>query len=134
MLDFFGDDLEPSQLIPLIPLRPLGPRRKGEPLGRTRGLTQPAARIGYCGFTTHDQDRLPTPNAHLGFVLDILEPRLEAIRRVMLEQSLNWMITFFEGNRAGQYLADLDQEFLQRAASLDLPIYREQEMPPSIPH
>jgi hypothetical protein len=133
VLDFLGDNLEPSQLIALIPLRPLGPKRKGEPLGRTRGPTQPVAKIGYCGFTTHDQDRLATSNAHLGFLLDIVEPRLEAMRRVMSEQSLRWTVTFFEGDHPGQYLADLDQELLQRAAHLDLPIYREREAPPSIP-
>ena len=122
VLDFIGDNLEPSRLVPLIPLDPGRPKRKGEPLGRTRGATQPVAKTGYCGFSTTGQGLPATSNAHLGFLLAIVEPRLGAIQRVMSEQTLRWKATFFEGDHPGQYFADLDREVLARAARLGLPI------------
>ncbi len=134
VLDFIGDNLEPSRLIPLIPLPPERPKRKGEPLGRARGPTQPVAKTGYCGFSTRGQGLPATSNAHLGSLLDIVEPRLGPIRRIMSEQSLRWEATFFAGDYPGQYFADLDQEILARAARLRLPICPEGEGAVTIVH
>jgi hypothetical protein len=68
-LDFSGDNLDPEALASLIPLRAGRPTRKGQRLGSGDRI----AKTGYCGFSTLDQVSSKSGDAHLAFLLEIIE-------------------------------------------------------------
>jgi hypothetical protein len=71
---------------------------------------------GPTGFRRNSGD------AHLTFLLEMIESRLAAIRDVMTAQSFTWKAVFFEGEKEGRSFADLSPELLQRAARIGLPL------------
>lgn len=122
LLDFRGDRLDPAPLVSSIPLTPVRPKRKGDPLGPSKGGRIPTAKTGYCGFTTMGK-RLPKDgNAHLAFLLKSVSDQIVMIREIMSAQSLEWCATFFEGRSEGQLFSDLSPELTERTARLGLPL------------
>jgi hypothetical protein len=61
--------------------------KKGQPLGSGNRI----AKTEYCSFSTLDQMSTNSGNAHLAFLLEMIESRLAAIRDVMTAQSLTWV-------------------------------------------
>ena len=116
---FRSDDLDPPPLISLIPLTPVRPKRKGDPTSK-RWQPPPVAKTGYCGFTTRDRDLPRDGDAHLEFLLDMVEQRIDAIRQIMLAQSLDWHAVFFKGDAEGQSFTDLSPGLVDRATRLGL--------------
>ncbi len=122
LLDFKGDDLDPAPLISLIPLTPVRPRKKGDPLGHDKDGRVPTARTGYCGFTTADKIRSKNANDHVRAILDIVDDRLVAIRDMISLQSLEWTAVLFEGPSEGRVFSNLNPELFRRASELGLPL------------
>lgn len=122
LLDFKGDCLDPASLIPLIPLPPIRPRKKGDPTGPVKNGKAPTAKTGYCGFTTAGRISSQEANDHVRFVLTAIQPNLGEIRSIMSSQSLAWRAVLFEGSSKGQFFADLDPELSLQAAELGLPL------------
>jgi hypothetical protein len=127
LLDFSGDRLDPAPLVSMIPLTPVRPKRKGDPLGPSRGGRTPTAKTGYCGFSTMGKGLPKDGNAHVAFLLKTVSDRIIAIREIMSEQSLDWRATFFEGHSEGQMFSDLNPELTDRTARLGLPLLPNEE-------
>ncbi|HVB68279.1 MAG TPA: DUF4279 domain-containing protein [Acetobacteraceae bacterium] len=122
LLDFKGEDLDPAPLISLIPLTPVRPRKKGDPLGPDKGGKVPVAKTGYCGFTTAGKILSKSANDHVSAILDIVDDRIVAIREVMSLQSLAWKAVLFEGRSKEQVFSSLNPELSRRASGLGLPL------------
>lgn len=122
ILDFRGDKLDPAPLLSLIKLTPVRPKKKGDPLGPSRGGRTPVAKIGYCGFSTMGKASPQDGNAHLAILLKTVSDHIVAIRQIMLAQSLEWRAVFFEGHAEGGRFSDLRPELIDRAAQIGLPL------------
>ena len=126
-MDFVGDDLDPAPLIALIPLKPIRPMRKGEPMYWPKDGRPPfLAKTGACSFTTDDRVSSGDPNDHVRFLLGIIEDRIDAIREIVRQQSLRWTAWLFEGDSEGQKMSDLDPALARRAAELGLSLRRKE--------
>jgi len=95
-------------------------------MGRPPTDGRPVARAetGVVCFSTGDQTALTIGDAHLRFLLDILEDRLPAIRTVIALQVLTWTAWFFEGACEGQHFSDLSPDLVERAARIGMPLRR----------
>ncbi|MEO8716083.1 MAG: DUF4279 domain-containing protein [Acetobacteraceae bacterium] len=122
ILDFRGDNLDPAELTSVIPLKPLRPRKKGDPLGPSRNGKAPTVKVGYCGFSTDDEVASKNASVHVDFILNVVRPHYSALREIMIRQSLIWRAVLFEGNREGRYFSDVDPRLLLIAAELGLPL------------
>jgi hypothetical protein len=127
MLDFKGDNLDPTPLLSLLPLVPVRPKKKGDPVGPTRNGRTPTAKTGYCGFTTDGKVQSKNSTDHAEFLLKVIDERINNIREIMSTHSLTWRAVLFEGNSDGRYFSDLSPELLRRAAELGLPLLRKGE-------
>jgi hypothetical protein len=124
ILDFLGDALDPAPLVALIPLEHGRTRKKGDLMtNRPSEDGRPVARAktGVVCFSTPDQKAL-TGDAHLRFLLDIIEARLPAIKDLIAAQSLTWTAWFFEGDVEGHRFSDLSPDLVERAARIGMPL------------
>lgn len=123
-LDFWGESLDPDPIVALIPLRPYKPTRKGDPLVKKERATGsvPVAKFGTCHFFSYEHVVSRDPSAHLGYVVDAIESRIDAIRTLKDMQRIDWRITFFEGDRPNEKLKDVSPDLIEAIRQLGIPL------------
>lgn len=128
-LDFWGDNLEPTPLLAVIPLKAPRPKRKGDPVGRSRNGKVPVAKVGTCNVFTHKDVHEHDLNVHLRYILDAICPRISEIREIKRAQQIEWRITLFEGSYENEKLKDVDPSLLEAARELGIPVEVEEPFP-----
>lgn len=120
LLWFSGDKLDPDLLKGLLGLKCVRSTKKGQysRLGSPKRVRQ--APTGYAAFTTLG---ISTPRAadHVAALILELERKREALNSLLSRSEIDGGIVFFEGDSAGEHMADLDEELLLRLRSFGFP-------------
>jgi len=121
-LDFVGEELDPDDILPLVPLKADGPKKKGDPLFNSRNGKTSHARFGACIFYTTGVVCSSNLSDHVVFLLNNIEPTLEKIKNVVDRQNLRWFITCFLDSPDEKLETLLSPAIFMRAAEFGIPI------------
>jgi hypothetical protein len=95
LLDFVGDELDPTKLIGKFSIRPVRPKKKGDPLGNRPEYPNAVARTGYCGFSSSKYVNSNNINDHVSFLLEEISHNLDNIKNIVRDDHLSWKIVCF---------------------------------------
>lgn len=96
-LSFVGDELDPDELIGVVPIKAKGWNRKGETRRRTTASVLPLrpARTGTCFFPSRPYVTSSDINDHVTFLLSVVRQNLHAITQVVSKRHLQCEIVCF---------------------------------------
>jgi hypothetical protein len=95
LLAFKGDELDPAKLFGFFSMKPVRPKKKGDPLGSHPGYPSALAPTGYCGFSTSKYVHSQNINDHVSFLLEAISRNLHDIKEIIRADHLSWKIVCF---------------------------------------
>jgi hypothetical protein len=105
---FVGENLDPEQILALLPLQPARSKKKGEPLGSRPGYPVPFARQGVLSFSAQNVDGNDI-NDHLRYFLKAILPVAAELKSVVNRDCLLWEIVCFFDQPPSNLRSMLDQ-------------------------
>jgi hypothetical protein len=115
-IDIIGDNLDPDEIVPLLTIRPIRSKRKGDPMGPARGSVAPLAKTGTCHVSTIRHVSSQLMDDHVRFLLDELEKNIDRLRDIVRARGLTWGITCIYDPPSEELVPDtVSQQTLERA-------------------
>jgi hypothetical protein len=121
LLVFKGDDLDPAKLFGFFSMKPVRPKKKGDPLGSRPGYPSALAPSGYCGFSTSRNVHSENINDHVSFLLEAISLNLHDIKEIIRADHLSWKIVcFFETPKILQTLLSDNNVIKSKEIGIDI--------------